>query len=103
MKTACKRINRQEFGFFLKNPYKTVYNKLGTLKYKKDINKKISIVVSSKHEKRAVKRNKIKRRLINLYQKSKLSGVVIFYVSKQSYNIQYDETKSLFEDLLGKI
>ena len=63
MKTACKRINRQEFGFFLKNPYKTVYNKLGTLKYRKDNTKKIAIVVSSKHEKGAVKRNKINWRI----------------------------------------
>jgi len=105
---SAKRISREDFTALLKNPYKTVFNALGTLKYVKNstedlIQKGFSVVVSSKHEKKAVSRNKLRRRLRATFDQSPVSVTAIFYVSKQSYTMEYSEIKTIFNELLNKI
>jgi ribonuclease P protein component len=85
----------------LKSPdLKVVYNRLGTLKYTHSATPTLSVVVSSKHEKKAVARNKLRRRIYNLPLLKPITG--IFYVSKQSYSFEYKDIKKLFYELLEK-
>jgi ribonuclease P protein component len=94
------RYTRTEFDDFSSNSNtQTTYNKLGTLKYVLK-GHKLAVVTSSKHEKRAVMRNRTRRRLYSRFATvtSPLSGIL--YVSKQSYGFDGAETKSLFDSLL---
>ena len=94
-----KRVEFEQFNQL--NPF-SVFNKGGTFKYLKK-ESKFSVVVSSKHCKKAVKRNKIKRRVYaiisDLIKKdpSHLSG--IFYLSKLSYTLPYNTLKEYIEEL----
>jgi ribonuclease P protein component len=77
------------------------FNRLGTLKY---LTKQgpFAVVVSSKHEKRAVARNKLRRRLYSLFKQKdpQISGIL--YVSKGVYKAEYPELTTLFHELLTK-
>lgn len=83
-----------------------MFNALGTLKYKESPYSRVAVVISSKHEKRAVSRNKLRRRLYSLFsQNIKGSGVTveyIFYTSKQAPRLEYNQIKALFNELLSK-
>ncbi len=114
MLPSQKRLSRNDFNLFLASKeIKTVFNQLGTLKYKKSpknkthaVSGQASIVISSKHEKRAVYRNKLKRRLyslLNTYFKAVSDqNEYILYVSKQAPTLDYQELKTLFHELLKK-
>ena len=84
----------------------TVFNRLGTLKYTKSPENKAAIVISSKTEKRAVYRNKLRRRLYSAFgsyfKASTTSLYGILYVSKQSPTFSIDELKNLLHELLQK-
>ncbi len=96
-----RRLSRLQFTDFLTTKPLQVYNRLGTFKYL-PFGNKLSVVTSSKHEKRAISRNKIRRRIYTLFSTTNppLSGIL--YVSKQGYTFPYDETKNLFLDLLAR-
>lgn len=101
MLPSKKRLSRAQFGVFLKNKdTKTVFNKLGTLKYQKSSQNRASVVISSKQQKSAVKRNTLKRRLYSLFEeyfkKSKDLNNYILYTSKQSQELNFGEIKELF-------
>ncbi len=107
MLPSTKRLSRAQFTAFLaSSSVKTVFNPLGTLKYKESATPKVSIVISSKHEKRAVFRNKLRRRLYTLFRHSILesTGVFeyIFYTSKQAPKIDHAQLTVLFNELLKK-
>ena len=107
MLPSKKRLSRADFSKFLVSPgAKTVFNQLGTLKYKEAGISQASVVVSSKIEKRAVYRNRLRRRLyiiFSLFLKdlSKPRQYVL-YASKQAKTLEYKELKSLLYDLLQK-
>ena len=107
MLPSQKRLSRSHFTEFLASKeIKTVFNALGTLKYRKSLINKTSIVISSKHEKRAVYRNKVRRRLYSLFsahfKANNDQNQYILYVSKQAPSFGHLETKTLFYELIKK-
>jgi ribonuclease P protein component len=103
MLSRIERFTRVQFeAFLLKKDQNVVYNQLGTLKYIPG-DKRLSVVVSSKHEKRAVIRNKIRRRIYNIFKKTPINISGILYLSKQGYLMDYKKTEELFNELLRKI
>lgn len=114
MLPSQKRLSRNDFTLFLASKeIKTVFNQLGTLKYKKSPENKASatagrasIVISSKHEKRAVYRNLLRRRLYTLFTAHFKVAIdhnqYVLYVSKQATSFKYSELKTLFYELLKK-
>lgn len=97
------RFSRSQFSDFLANKgVLVVYNRLGTLKYLPSPFPQLSVVTSSKAEKRAVVRNTLRRRIYTTIgtQKPQIKGIV--YVSKQSYGFTSTEVKTLTLDLLAK-
>jgi ribonuclease P protein component len=104
MLPSKKRLSRIQFeAFSSSREQKVVFNRLGTLKYIENTKQLCSVVVSSKHEKRAVVRNKLRRRIYSLFELSNLPYTIVLYASKQSYTMQYDEIKKLFDDLIKKV
>ena len=107
MLPSKQRLTRQQFTNILKNPeIKVVFNAVGTLKYIKD--KELSslcVVTGSKQQKKAVLRNKARRRIYTLFSKNpyKISISGILYVSKQSYDMSHEQIKDRFYALLSKI
>ncbi len=103
MLPSKERFSRSQFSEFLANKgIFVVFNRLGTLKYLPSKSTQLSVVTSSKTEKRAVARNKLRRRIyaVVFSEKPQIQGIV--YVSKQSYGLSYPELKTLTLDLLAK-
>lgn len=103
MLPSHQRFSRQQFSVFLENKgIFVVYNRLGTLKYLPSETVQVSVVTSSKAQKKAVSRNKLRRRIYAVIaaHNPKIRGIV--YVSKQSYGFTYSEVKNLTLDLLAK-
>lgn len=97
------RLNRLEFTTLNTSPaLRVVFNRLGTLKYIPSPTSKLSVVVSSKHEKKAVTRNTLRRRLYALFGRQHPSIEAILYTSKQAYTFEYSEITTLFYDLCAK-
>ncbi len=104
MLPKTERLSRAQFSEILTNKgFLTIYNRLGTLKYVPSSTKQaLSVVTSSKHEKKAVIRNKLRRRLYSLFGKEKRAITGIFYTAKGSYAFSYPEIQTLFNELLKK-
>lgn len=107
MLPSSSRLSRSSFGqFLLKKDTQIKFNKLGTLKYVHNPSNKVSIVISSKNEKRAVYRNKIRRRLYSLFmthfKTDKNSREYVLYLSKEAFKFEFQELKKLFYELLEK-
>lgn len=103
MLPSIERVPRSEFQNILENKdILVIYNKLGTLKYVPIAPKILSVVTSSKHEKKAVLRNKLRRRIYSLAQTLPIPIQGIFYVAKSSYSLSFPEIKTLFNELLTK-
>jgi len=103
MLPKAKRLKRTDFEVLLSNSnIKIVYNALGTLKYLPSSSKKISVVTSGKHEKSAVKRNKIRRRIYSLFSKQDINIFGVMYVSKNSFNFDFETIKKYFNELIFK-
>ncbi len=107
MLPSKKRLNRQLFEQFLSFPQKkTVFNNVGTLKYKNAEEPRFSVVISSKVEKKAVFRNLLKRRIYSVllpYIKEsnpKIEGV--FYISKNASNLSFNDLRKSIYELLKK-
>ena len=97
------RLSRRQFTEFLENKgFLTVFNQLGTFKYTQHTGTSFSVVTSSKHEKKAVLRNKLRRRIYATISITKPQVQGILYVSKQSYTFSYPQIKNLVHDLLAK-
>jgi ribonuclease P protein component len=107
MLPSKKRLSRPDFdNFLVSKDIKVVFNNLGTLKYKKSIQNQASVVISSKYEKRAVYRNKLRRRLYSLF------GVIfknpnkpkqyVLYISKQAPILDFEILKDKFYELIKK-
>lgn len=110
MLPSKERLSRADFVDLLNGSGLSVYNTFGTVKYKKSLlNKGFSVVLSKKHQKRAVKRNLLKRQIysvIRLFlaqnpQFPTISGA--FYLSKKAYTMSYIELKDYIYELLTKI
>lgn len=107
MLPSKKRLSRAQFSSFLASPsLGSVFNKLGTLKHKKSLENKASIVISSKVEKKAVRRNYIRRRLYQVFMEYFLSsatkGEYVLYLSKQASKFTREDLKTALYDLLKK-
>lgn len=104
MLPSQQRFSRSEFSNFLTNKgILVVYNKLGTFKYlPTPQTTQFAVVTSSKHEKKAVLRNKLRRRVYALVGGSKTSLQGILYTSKQAYTLTYPEVTTLFNELRTK-
>jgi len=97
------RLSRSQFSQFLLNKrVVVVYNRLGTLKYVPSMSLQLSVVTSSKAEKKAVSRNTLRRRIYTVFGSldPHIQGIV--YVSKQSYAFSYSEIKALCTDLVAR-
>ena len=103
MLPSKQRLSRVEFQKILTNKgIFVIFNKLGTLKYIPSSKPACSVVTSSKGEKRAVVRNKLRRRIYSIFGAQNPAIQGILYVSKQSYGMDYQEIRTLFNDLLTK-
>lgn len=103
MLPSRERFTRSECASFLtQKGLQTVYNRLGTFKFIPASVRQILVVTSSKHEKRAVCRNTLRRRLYSLSGRSTTIFKGVLYVSKQSYIFSYDEIAALHADLYAK-
>ncbi len=106
MLPSTKRLTRRQVSSLLETPgLKVVFNRLGTLKYIKTTQDKtaFTVVTGSKHQKRAVLRNKIRRQLYTLFDKNeKIAFIGILYVSKQVYDMSYIELKTNLDALVQK-
>jgi len=109
MMPTTARLTRAQCSDLLKNPsLKGVFNRLGTLKYiKSDINKGFCVVTGSKQQKKAVKRNKIRRQLYTIFStiyknNDKTPIIAMLHVSKHSYGMSFEELFKECNDLLTK-
>ena len=103
MLSKKERLSRVQFSEILTNKgILVVYNNLGTLKYVNTATRALSVVTSGKHEKKAVSRNKLRRRVYSLFDKENRSIQGILYASKGAYLLSYGEIKRLFNELLNK-
>jgi ribonuclease P protein component len=107
MLPSTKRLSRDSFNLLVSSKdTKVVFNNLGTLKYKKAPNNKASVVISSKHEKLAVVRNKTKRYIYSLFSevfKNLPEGnEYILYTTKNISKLEKEEIKGLFYELIKK-
>lgn len=68
---------------------------------------RVAVVTSSKHEKRAVVRNRVRRRIYTIFRnENKTSALpfhILFYVAKKSYSASYADTVTAVTDLIKKI
>ncbi len=107
MLPSQKRLSRSQFGEFMTSRgVKSVFNPLGTLKYKDSTISQASVVISSKTEKRAVYRNKLRRRLYSIFGAHFKAGPqakgFILHTAKQAASFEYKELKTLLNELLQK-
>ena len=107
MLPSQKRLSRPAFSVFLASKeLKTVFNAIGTLKYQKNVIDKASIVISSKNEKRAVYRNRLRRRIYslfgNVFKETDNKNLYVLYVSKQATSFTYEDLRRLFYELFKK-
>jgi ribonuclease P protein component len=101
MLSKRNRFTRAEFDAFTAQPgVKTVYNRLGTLQYV-STGHRLAVVTSGKHEKRAVSRNKLRRRLYDRFRTTNVTLSGILRVSRQSYTLELSELRSLLDFLLS--
>lgn len=108
MLPSKERLTRAQYAELLSNPeINTVFNRIGTLKFTKNLyNKGFSVVTSKKHEKKAVRRNKVKRQVYTVAQELfsnplfSFSGVL--YLSKNAYTMEYEIIKNSLYDLFAK-
>jgi ribonuclease P protein component len=108
MLPSTQRLSRPQVSIVLANPcLKVVFNRLGTLKYIPQTfinNQGFTVVTGSKQQKSAVARNKLRRQLYSLLrQHPKTHFIGMLYVSKNSYEMPYNEIKQHFLKLLEKI
>lgn len=102
MLPSSERLNRLQFNEIASNKDNlVVYNKLGTLKYIAG-KTALSVVISRKNEKKAVKRNKLRRRVYSIFNAKKMNIRGILYVSKSSTYFNFMEIKDLFYELMEK-
>lgn len=105
MLPSQKRLPRKEFIEISKNTStKSVFNSIGTLKYRPYTKGKASLVVSSKVEKRAVGRNKLKRRIYTLFKKyiDQKDIAYILYVSKEVKELNFKGLAEKLDELIKK-
>ncbi len=103
MLPSTQRLTRQQVTDFLKSPaIKVVFNRAGTFKYIPSDFPLLTIVTGSKNQKKAVLRNTLRRRLYSLFTQYKglksIQGIV--YVSKQAYDMSYEDLSRYFYSLL---
>ncbi|HVY36046.1 MAG TPA: ribonuclease P protein component [Candidatus Paceibacterota bacterium] len=104
MLSKKERFTRKQFEEFLsEKSARSVYNQLGTLKFVPSKEKRFSVVIASKAEKRATKRNALRRAIYSLFKKETQPISGILYVSKQATTLQKETIRECFNDLLKKI
>ncbi len=96
------RFTRENFDLFLKqNPF-SAFNTLGTLRFLPGA-QQFTVVVSSKHAKRAIRRNKAKRRaytIVAAFMKDKKPFTGILYLSKHAHTLSFTEFEGFLKELL---
>lgn len=99
------RMNRVQFEQFGAKAPHSVFNRVGTLKFLPE-NNLFSVVTSSKHCKKAVFRNKSRRRayavIHSIMQQAAIPLSGVLYLSKHAYTIQFVDFKLLIEDLFKR-
>ena len=102
MLPSSQRLPRRQFEEFLTNKgLFVIYNRLGTLKYVPG-STQLTVVTSSKAEKKAVLRNKLRRRIYTAFRISRPLIQGVLYVSKQSYTMTHSDVHTLLHELIGK-
>lgn len=98
-----RRFTRTELSQFLtKTQKKAIVNSLGTLKYRRT-NKKpfFGVITSSAHQKKAVLRNRLKRRIRSIFSKKERTIDAVVYVAKKAYSFSYEEIQNFLEELIA--
>jgi ribonuclease P protein component len=103
-----KRFTRAEFAAFsAQKTLKQAYNRLGTVKFHTAETFKLAVVTSGKHQKSAVIRNKLRRRVYTIFGRAAENGAlpyaIILYASKASYTFPYESIEQNAKDLIAKI
>lgn len=109
MLPSSERLTRAQCSLLLIDPQiRVVFNRIGTLKYRYNTtNKGLSVVTGSKQQKSAVRRNTIRRQLYAIFTEyykntARVPVTGMLYVSKQVYDLSFEELRSLFNDLMAK-
>jgi ribonuclease P protein component len=105
MLPSSQRLSRQHVTTLLATSgLKVVFNRIGTLKFIPSTTSAFSVVTGSKNQKKAVARNKVRRQLYTLFRtyENPRSITGMLYVSKQIYEMSYQEIKYSFHELLSK-
>lgn len=107
MLPSPQRLSRIEITTLRADPQAhVVFNRVGTFRfYKKNIETKgFSVILSKKHQKKAVKRNTLRRRIYAIVSKNPyfLGFRGVLALSGQSYGYSYKELESSITELLQK-
>lgn len=97
-----ERLSRKEWQqpFFKQKANRFYTTDLFTCKYFSQEKNQYAVVMSSKHEKSAVKRNIVKRRLYTLIRKTeKRTGVYLLYPTKKAYTSSYEALQQAISSL----
>ena len=90
------------FGKKVSNKYLSVY--FLNSQNSSELPKKVAVIVGKKTHARAVERNKIKRRIKEIFRRDGLhavSGVIIFSVFKPFAELSYEEARSEIDHAVG--
>ena len=101
-----ERLSREEFNrFFLLG--KRYYSPIFQIVYTRQPKLHVSVVISKKITKLAVKRNKIRRQIYDIVRnyrtEEKTNGVYIFLVKQPILEMKYDEMKQVVHTMLKSI
>lgn len=106
MLPSVQRLSRATITTLLTEPLKVAYNPIGTLKYTKSKNLYFSVVISRKHLKTAVLRNKLRRRIYSILSRENTQKPLflkgILYTSAQAGTFSYADLTLHVQKLLQK-
>lgn len=106
MLPKAQRLDRAAIASFPKKNI-AIYSDFASLRAVSAQKFGLAVVVSSKHEKKAVVRNRVRRRIYSIFgaaHKEKLIPFqILFYVSKKGYSASYGETKAAVLELIKKL
>ena len=101
MLPSQQRLSRIEFDTLLASPdLQVVFCRFGTFKYRKAEKTLISVVTGAKQQKKAVRRNALRRKLYTVFCGYPVQG--IFYASKQAYDASFEELQLHIQIMMQK-
>lgn len=98
-----KRLNKNDFTSLSRR--NIIRTNLFDLGYLSSLNNKVTCIISKKTIKKAVDRNKIKRKFYNAYSENKIKTpyIIIFYPKKESLHTPYLVLKEEISKIFDRI